>query len=71
MATKKVDPRVVVALVAAQSVVGPLTLRDLGRRSQEQVRGPKLLWRLWGGTNLLGAALYWAVGRRRQTPTGR
>jgi hypothetical protein len=65
MARRKVDPRIIAALVAAQTVVGPLTLRDLGKRSKEQVRGPRLLWKVWGSTNLFGAAMYWAVGRRR------
>ena len=65
MAKKKIDPRVVVALVTAQAVAGPLTVRDISRREAEQVRGPRLLWKLWGGTNLLGAALYWTVGRKR------
>lgn len=62
MASKKT---LVIGLVAAQSVAGPLTLRDLSRRTPEQVRGPKWLWRIWGGTNLAGAAAYWLVGRRR------
>lgn len=55
---------VVTGLVLAQCVAGPLTLRDLSRRTSKQVRGPKLLWQLWGGTNLAGAAAYWLVGRR-------
>jgi hypothetical protein len=53
-----------IGLVLAQCVVGPLTLRDLHRRTSKQVRGPKLLWQVWGGTNLAGAAAYWLVGRR-------
>ncbi|MEX0427047.1 hypothetical protein AB3X52_05390 [Nocardioides sp. DS6] len=56
--------KVVVACTLAQLVVGPITLRDLRRRDAAQVRGPKLLWRLWAGSNLFGAATYWAVGRR-------
>jgi len=56
--------RTVAALGGLQLVVGPLTLRDLARRRADQVRGSKTLWRIWGGTNLLGAALYWAFARR-------
>jgi len=65
MAKKKADPRVVAALVVLQSVVGTLTVRDLRSRPAAQVRGPKLLWYFWGGTNTLGSVVYWLVGRRR------
>lgn len=59
------DPRVLIAMVAAQAVIGTLTVRDINRRADDEVRGPKLLWRLWGGSNMFGAAVYWIVGRRR------
>lgn len=62
---KKADPRVVAAMVVLQSVVGTLTVRDLRSRPAAQVRGPKWLWYLWGGTNTLGSVVYWVVGRRR------
>lgn len=59
-------PRALVAvLVGAQILIGSITVRDVRRRSPELVRGPRLLWMLWGGTNTLGAALYWLLGRRR------
>jgi len=53
------------AALATQLVLGPLTVRDVSRRSSDQVRGPKILWKLWGGTNLAGVAAYWLIGRRR------
>lgn len=56
--------RIAAVLTATQLVAGPLTLRDLARRSDDQIRGPRLLWKLWAGTNLAGVATYWAVGRR-------
>jgi hypothetical protein len=65
MAATKRDPRLVAALIAVQAVVGPLTIRDIARRSDEEIRGPRLLWQIWGGTNTFGAAMYWAVGRKR------
>jgi len=65
MARRKIDPRIGIGLGLLQSIAGTLTVRDLRRRDASQVRGPKFLWYLWGGTNLLGAALYWTVGRRR------
>lgn len=63
----KISPKLTVtaALFAAQAVAGPITLRDLSRRSDDEIRGPRLLWRLWAGTNLAGVATYWLVGRRR------
>lgn len=56
--------RLGVPVLLVQGVIGTLTVRDLARRTAEQVRGPKWLWRLWGGTNMVGAATYWIVGRR-------
>lgn len=64
MTPNKNVARIGAAAIAAQLVLGPLTLRDLHRRTSDQVRGPKLLWRLWAGTNLAGVAAYWLVGRR-------
>ena len=65
MAKKKLDPRIVTGLVVAQAVIGTLTVRDISARPKEQVRGPKLLWKVWGGTNTLGSVLYWLFGRKR------
>jgi hypothetical protein len=56
---------VIIALTAVQAVVGTITVRDISRRQPELVRGPKLFWKLWGGTNTLGSALYWLFGRKR------
>ena len=65
LSRRRADPRLLLALAVAQAVVGTLTVRDVNRRTDDEVRGPKLLWRLWGGTNMLGAALYWLLGRKR------
>jgi hypothetical protein len=62
---KKVDPRIIGAAVAAQVVVGGLTVRDISRRQPGEIRGPRLLWKIWGGTNAFGSLVYWLVGRRR------
>jgi hypothetical protein len=64
MSKNKVNPRIIAGAVAAQVVIGSLTVRDIGRRGPGEVRGPKLLWKLWGGTNTLGAVAYWLFGRR-------
>ena len=68
MAVRKLDPRgraVVIALTAAQGVIGTLTVRDISKRPAERVRGPKLFWKIWGGTNAVGSAAYWLIGRRK------
>jgi hypothetical protein len=65
MATRRADPRVVLAMVLVQAVVGTITVRDLNRRTADQVRGPRVLWKLWGGTNTVGALVYWLFGRKR------
>lgn len=57
---------VIIALTAVQAVVGTFTVRDVIRREPGQVRGPKALWLIWGGSNTLGSAVYWLFGRKRR-----
>ena len=57
--------RIIGVAVAAQLVIGLLTLRDLSRRPADRLRGPKWLWRILGTANTAGSATYWLVGRRR------
>ena len=61
---RRPDPRVIAGVVAAEVVVAALAYRDLGRRTDAQVRGPKTLWRVFMGLNPGNALLYWLVGRR-------
>jgi hypothetical protein len=65
--TKKQKAILTTGAIMAQAAVAPVILRDLQSRSDDEFRGPRLLWRLWGSTNLLGAATYWFVARK---PTG-
>jgi len=65
MAKRKLDPKLTIALVAVQAVIGALTVRDIKNRDKSQVRGPKLLWTLWGGSNTLGSLAYWLLGRKK------
>jgi hypothetical protein len=60
---------VLAVLITAQTVIGTVTTRDINRRQPDLVRGPKLFWKAWGGTNTLGSAAYWLLGRRRATAT--
>lgn len=39
--------------------------RDLSRRSDDEVRGPKLLWRAASFVNFAGPISYFLIGRRR------
>jgi hypothetical protein len=55
---------VVVAIVAVALPLIAAAQRDLGRRSADEVRGSKLVWRLVC-LNGAGAIAYFAWGRRR------
>lgn len=61
---RRPNPKVVVAVVAVEVVVATLAFRDLARRPDEQVRGPKRLWRIVIGLNPGNSLLYWLLGRR-------
>jgi len=61
---RKPPKQVVIAVVAVQAVSAAFAFRDLARRNDEQVRGPKLLWRVLIGLNPGNSLAYWALGRR-------
>jgi hypothetical protein len=61
---RKPPKQVVVAVVAVQAVSAAFAFRDLARRSDDQVRGPKLLWRIVIGMNPGNSLGYWLFGRR-------
>jgi hypothetical protein len=54
-------PIAIVVLVWA--VVTPFTWRDLRRRTPDQVRGSKWLWRV-ASSNLTGSIAYFLFGRK-------
>jgi hypothetical protein len=56
--------RILVAVLVVHVILARFTLRDLRRRPDEAVRGPKRLWRLWAATNTTGSVAYWLFGRR-------
>ncbi len=62
---QKPPKEVVVAVVAVQAVSAAFAFRDLARRSDEEIRGPKLLWRIIIGINPGNSLAYWLLGRRR------
>jgi hypothetical protein len=53
----------VLALIALQAILTAFAQRDLGMRSAEELRGPKVFWRV-ATLNTLGAVAYVVVGRR-------
>lgn len=61
---RKPPRQVVVPVVVVQVVLAAFAFRDLARRTDEQVRGPKLLWRVLIGLNPGNSLAYWAFGRR-------
>jgi hypothetical protein len=54
----------VAALIAAEVVSVVLAWRDLGRRTDAQVRGRKAGWRIFITLNPGNSLAYWAFGRR-------
>lgn len=61
---RKPAKEVVIAVVAVEAVSAAFAFRDLARRSDDQVRGPKLLWRVVMGLNPGNSLAYWVLGRR-------
>jgi hypothetical protein len=41
-----------------------LAWRDIARRSDEEVRGPKILWRIFMTINPGNSLFYWLFGRK-------
>jgi hypothetical protein len=61
---RKPPKEVVIAVVAIEAVSAGFAFRDLARRADDQVRGPKLWWRVLIGINPGNSLAYWIVGRR-------
>jgi hypothetical protein len=61
---QKPPKEVVIAVVALQAVSAAFAFRDLARRDDDEVRGPKLLWRVLMGVNPGNSIAYWVLGRR-------
>jgi hypothetical protein len=62
--------RLLLVVLVVHVIVARFTLRDLRRRPESAVRGPKRLWRVWATLNTTGSLAYWLIGRRRgTTPT--
>jgi hypothetical protein len=61
------DPRkrvLLACLVAIGVVSSALALRDMARRDDAEVRGPKVLWRVFITINPGNSVFYWVFGRK-------
>jgi hypothetical protein len=63
--------QVIVVVLVLHLLMVRLTWRDLRRRPDEAVRGPKRLWRLASSLNTTGSVAYWLFGRRRPPSVSR
>ncbi|XAS68267.1 PLDc N-terminal domain-containing protein [Micrococcaceae bacterium Sec5.7] len=54
----------VVAVGVAQLAFLVAAQRDISRRTAEQIRGPKILWRLASLINFVGPGSYFIFGRK-------
>lgn len=61
---RKPPKEVVIAAVVIEALSAAFAFRDLARRDDTQVRGPKLLWRIIIGINPGNSIAYWLLGRR-------
>ena len=61
--------KIAVGAVVLNLIIASFTWRDLRRRPDDLVRGPKVFWRAWSMLNTTGSVAYWLVGRRR-VPAG-
>ena len=52
-------------LLALEAVLIVATERDIHQRPAQNVRGPKLLWRVIATQNIIGPAAYFAFARKR------
>jgi hypothetical protein len=57
--------RVLAVTLVVHLIVLRFTVRDLRRRPDAAVRGPKRFWRVAASLNTTGSLAYWLVGRRR------
>ncbi|MBJ7458035.1 MAG: hypothetical protein JHD02_02485 [Thermoleophilaceae bacterium] len=58
-----VQKKLLVAAAAVEVTAKMLALRDIHRRSADEIRGSKRLWRLAQIVNFFGPAAYFAFGR--------
>jgi hypothetical protein len=70
VARRKLDPKLLAALIAAHVVVVALTWRDIGHRQPDDIRGPKWVWRAASAVQIGNALVYWLFARKATNPQG-
>jgi len=58
MAQRKLDPRLLAALVVLHLIVAAFTWRDIRRREPNQIRGPKWVWRIASAAQMGNSLAY-------------
>jgi hypothetical protein len=58
---------VLIVLVILHIIVTAVTLRDLGKRTEAQVRGSRWFWRVFTPLQMGNSVVYWLVGRKSDT----
>ncbi len=61
---RKPNTPLLIAIVAVETTCAVFAWRDLDRRSKDQVRGKKDVWRVFISINPGNSLVYWAFGRR-------
>lgn len=64
MARTKPSLRLIAALAVGHLVVTTLVWRDLRRRTDDQVRGSKRIWRIASMANMSNSVVYVLIGRK-------
>jgi len=64
VARKPPKPALLAIVVLVEVVSAAVAWRDLARRSDDQVRGKKNIWRAFITVHPGNSLVYWAVGRR-------
>ena len=65
MTRRSPSPAILAAILAAHLVVIALTWHSLRRRTADQVRGSKRLWRMASASNTGWSIAYFLFGRKR------
>ncbi len=56
---------VLAVLIVLHVIVTIVTLRDIGHRTEDQVRGPRWFWRIVAPLQMGNSVVYWIVGRKK------
>jgi hypothetical protein len=65
MEKRSPNPKVIAAIVIGHLALTTLAWRDIGRRTDDQIRGSKKIWRVATGANSVNSLAYFIFGRKR------